>query len=91
MNRPQPNHDEGLHRRAPRLTSAEVGGKGNVGMTKPSLQEQLKRKILILDGAMGTMLQQGEPDCRTISAAKSWDGCNEKSRADPARCDRPHP
>ena len=27
-------------------------------MIKPDLREQLKKKILILDGAMGTMIQQ---------------------------------
>lgn len=43
---------------------------------RPTLAEQMKKKILILDGAMGTMIQQ-----RDLSAADfggdEFDGCNE--------------
>lgn len=45
-------------------------------MTKPTLQEQLKKKIMILDGAMGTMIQQENltPD---DFGGEELDGCNE--------------
>lgn len=45
-------------------------------MTKPTIQEMMGRRILILDGAMGTMIQQ-----RDLSAAdfggEELEGCNE--------------
>ncbi|MFD0699048.1 methionine synthase [Paenibacillus sp. GCM10027628] len=45
-------------------------------MSKPPIQEQLKKKIMILDGAMGTMIQQ-----ENLTAADfggdDLDGCNE--------------
>ncbi|NDI35620.1 methionine synthase [Chengkuizengella sediminis] len=45
-------------------------------MNKISIQEQLKKKILILDGAMGTMIQQADlkPD---DFGGEDLDGCNE--------------
>ncbi|CAH0121158.1 MULTISPECIES: methionine synthase [unclassified Paenibacillus] len=45
-------------------------------MTKPNLQDQIKRKILILDGAMGTMIQQENltPD---DFGGEELEGCNE--------------
>lgn len=45
-------------------------------MSKPSLESRMKERILILDGAMGTMIQQ-----ENLSAAdfggEELDGCNE--------------
>ncbi|WP_138493469.1 methionine synthase [Paenibacillus pinistramenti] len=45
-------------------------------MNKPSLAERMKEKILILDGAMGTMIQQENlsPD---DFGGEQLDGCNE--------------
>ncbi|WJH34076.1 methionine synthase [Paenibacillus sp. CC-CFT747] len=45
-------------------------------MTKPSLQEQLQKKIMILDGAMGTMIQQ-ENLTEEDFGGEDLDGCNE--------------
>lgn len=45
-------------------------------MSKPSLQEQLKKKIMILDGAMGTMLQQENLTAEDFGG-EDLDGCNE--------------
>src|SRR5690606_36575549 len=45
-------------------------------MTKPSLQEQMRRKILILDGAMGTMIQQAGLTAEDFGG-EHLDGCNE--------------
>ncbi|WP_036715751.1 homocysteine S-methyltransferase family protein, partial [Paenibacillus darwinianus] len=45
-------------------------------MTKPSLQELMKQRILILDGAMGTMLQQ-EDLTEDDFGGEELDGCNE--------------
>ncbi|MCZ8521490.1 MULTISPECIES: methionine synthase [Paenibacillus] len=45
-------------------------------MNKPSLQEQLKKKIMILDGAMGTMIQQ-ENLTEEDFGSEDLDGCNE--------------
>jgi 5-methyltetrahydrofolate--homocysteine methyltransferase len=45
-------------------------------MVKPSLKEQLKKKILILDGAMGTMIQQ-EDLTEADFGSEDLDGCNE--------------
>lgn len=48
----------------------------NVAEPKKSIKEQLRHKILILDGAMGTMLQQADltPD---DFGGDELDGCNE--------------
>jgi 5-methyltetrahydrofolate--homocysteine methyltransferase len=43
---------------------------------KPSLREQLYRKILILDGAMGTMLQQASLTADDFGG-EAYEGCNE--------------
>ncbi len=43
---------------------------------KPTLKEQLSRKILILDGAMGTMLQQANLTPEDFGG-EEFDGCNE--------------
>ncbi|WP_400164021.1 methionine synthase [Brevibacillus sp. TJ4] len=43
---------------------------------KPTFTEQLSRKILILDGAMGTMLQQAELTADDFGG-EEYDGCNE--------------
>jgi 5-methyltetrahydrofolate--homocysteine methyltransferase len=45
-------------------------------MSKSSIQEQLKKKILILDGAMGTMIQQ-ENLTEADFGSEDLDGCNE--------------
>ncbi|CAG7648304.1 methionine synthase [Paenibacillus allorhizosphaerae] len=45
-------------------------------MTKPSLKEQLLNKIMILDGAMGTMIQQ-ENLTEQDFGGEELDGCNE--------------
>ncbi len=49
---------------------------GLLTMNKPSLQEQLKRKILILDGAMGTMIQQEDLTADDFGG-EAYEGCNE--------------
>ncbi|MFY0543471.1 methionine synthase [Brevibacillus sp. H7] len=43
---------------------------------KPTLHEQLSRKILILDGAMGTMLQQANLTAEDFGG-EAFEGCNE--------------
>lgn len=43
---------------------------------KPTLEEQLKRKILILDGAMGTMIQQENLAAEDFGG-EDLEGCNE--------------
>ncbi|WP_282171319.1 methionine synthase [Cytobacillus firmus] len=45
-------------------------------MYKPSLQEQLKKKILIMDGAMGTMLQRANLSADDFGG-EEYEGCNE--------------
>ncbi|GIP32637.1 methionine synthase [Paenibacillus sp. J2TS4] len=45
-------------------------------MQKPTIQEQMAKKILILDGAMGTMIQQ-EPLTADDFGGEELDGCNE--------------
>ncbi|MFD0711661.1 methionine synthase [Paenibacillus sp. GCM10027626] len=45
-------------------------------MNKPTLQEMLKRRILILDGAMGTMIQQCDLTARDFGG-EDLEGCNE--------------
>ncbi|WP_079909094.1 methionine synthase [Paenibacillus sp. 32352] len=45
-------------------------------MNKPSLKEQLQKKIMILDGAMGTMIQQ-ENLTEADFGGEDLDGCNE--------------
>ncbi|TBL80485.1 methionine synthase [Paenibacillus thalictri] len=45
-------------------------------MTKPSIQEQMKNKILILDGAMGTMIQQEDLTADDFGG-EDLEGCNE--------------
>jgi 5-methyltetrahydrofolate--homocysteine methyltransferase len=45
-------------------------------MNKPSLQEAMKQRILILDGAMGTMLQQENLTAEDFGG-EELDGCNE--------------
>lgn len=43
---------------------------------KRALQDQLKNKILILDGAMGTMIQQADLTAEDFGG-EAYDGCNE--------------
>ncbi|MNY62438.1 Methionine synthase [compost metagenome] len=43
---------------------------------KPTLEEQLKKKILILDGAMGTMIQQENLTAADFGG-EDLEGCNE--------------
>ncbi|MDR6549659.1 methionine synthase [Paenibacillus qinlingensis] len=45
-------------------------------MKKPPIQEQLKKKIMILDGAMGTMIQQENLTADDFGS-DDLDGCNE--------------
>lgn len=45
-------------------------------MGKPTIQEQLAKKIMILDGAMGTMIQQ-EDLTGADFGGEELDGCNE--------------
>lgn len=45
-------------------------------MLKPTMQEQLSKKILILDGAMGTMIQQANLTADDFGG-EELDGCNE--------------
>jgi len=45
-------------------------------VAKPSLQEQLTKKIMILDGAMGTMIQR-EPLTAADFGGEELEGCNE--------------
>lgn len=45
-------------------------------MSKASLSEQLKKKILIIDGAMGTMLQQANLSAADFGG-EEYEGCNE--------------
>ncbi|MFY2156641.1 methionine synthase [Cytobacillus firmus] len=45
-------------------------------MHKPSLQEQIKKKILIMDGAMGTMLQRADLTADDFGG-EEYEGCNE--------------
>ena len=45
-------------------------------MNKPPIQEQLKKKIMILDGAMGTMIQQENLTAEDFGS-DDLDGCNE--------------
>jgi len=44
--------------------------------SKPSLQEALGSRILILDGAMGTMIQQADLTAEDFGG-EEFDGCNE--------------
>lgn len=43
---------------------------------KPTIQDQLAKKILILDGAMGTMIQQANLTADDFGG-EEYDGCNE--------------
>ncbi|WP_409346896.1 methionine synthase [Paenibacillus sp. MBLB4367] len=45
-------------------------------MSKPTLREQLSKKIMILDGAMGTMIQQEDLTADDFGG-EDLDGCNE--------------
>ncbi|SEB59463.1 methionine synthase [Paenibacillus sp. GP183] len=45
-------------------------------MSRPSLEDQLKKKILILDGAMGTMIQREDLTAEDFGS-EDLDGCNE--------------
>jgi len=45
-------------------------------MSKPPIQEQLQKKIMILDGAMGTMIQQENLTADDFGG-EELDGCNE--------------
>ncbi|ASS65277.1 MULTISPECIES: methionine synthase [unclassified Paenibacillus] len=45
-------------------------------MSKPSLQEMLEKRILILDGAMGTMIQQVDLTAEDFGG-EELEGCNE--------------
>jgi 5-methyltetrahydrofolate--homocysteine methyltransferase len=49
---------------------------GGKKMQKATLTEQLKKKILIMDGAMGTMLQQADLSAADFGG-EEYEGCNE--------------
>lgn len=48
----------------------------NSTQSKPSLQEALSKRILILDGAMGTMIQQANLTAQDFGG-EALEGCNE--------------
>ncbi|RBW70304.1 methionine synthase [Bacillus taeanensis] len=45
-------------------------------MSKPTIQEQFQKKILVLDGAMGTMIQDANLTEEDFGG-EEYDGCNE--------------
>ena len=45
-------------------------------MSKPAITEQMNKKIIILDGAMGTMLQNANLTAEDFGG-EEYDGCNE--------------
>jgi 5-methyltetrahydrofolate--homocysteine methyltransferase len=45
-------------------------------MPKTSIEDQLKKRILIMDGAMGTMLQEAKLTAEDFGG-EEYDGCNE--------------
>lgn len=45
-------------------------------MTTPTFEQQLKTKILVLDGAMGTMIQQADLTAADFGG-EEYEGCNE--------------
>ncbi len=45
-------------------------------MTKSLFEQQLEKKILVLDGAMGTMLQQANLTAEDFGG-EEYEGCNE--------------
>lgn len=49
---------------------------GGTAMPKQPFNEQLKRRILIMDGAMGTMLQQADLTAADFGG-EQYEGCNE--------------
>src|SRR4051794_8901790 len=49
---------------------------GGTSMQTPPFTDQLKKRILIMDGAMGTMLQQANLSAADFGG-EELDGCNE--------------
>lgn len=49
---------------------------GRTAMSKAPIKEQLKKRILIMDGAMGTMLQRANLTAEDFGG-EALDGCNE--------------
>ena len=45
-------------------------------MPKASFTEQLKKRILVMDGAMGTMIQQADLTAEDFGG-EEYEGCNE--------------
>lgn len=50
--------------------------KGTINMEKSSFEEALKERILVLDGAMGTMLQNADLTADDFGG-EAFEGCNE--------------
>jgi 5-methyltetrahydrofolate--homocysteine methyltransferase len=50
--------------------------KGRTEMTKPTIEQQMRHKILIIDGAMGTMIQQAGLSASDFGG-EALEGCNE--------------
>src|SRR4051794_15740708 len=49
---------------------------GGTPMLKTPFTEQLKKRILVMDGAMGTMIQQANLSAEDFGG-EQYDGCNE--------------
>ncbi|MDF2856294.1 MAG: methionine synthase [Neobacillus sp.] len=49
---------------------------GGTSMSKTPFTEQLKKRILVMDGAMGTMIQQADLTADDFGG-EQYDGCNE--------------
>ena len=49
---------------------------GGTAMSKAPLSEQLQKRILVMDGAMGTMLQQANLTAEDFGG-EQYEGCNE--------------
>lgn len=49
---------------------------GGTAMSKAPFSEQLKKRILVMDGAMGTMIQQADLSAEDFGG-EQYEGCNE--------------
>ena len=58
------------------LVNTAIVFQGGNKMFKASITEQLQKKILIMDGAMGTMLQQADLSAADFGG-EEYEGCNE--------------
>src|SRR5690606_14982450 len=57
-----------------RITARRRAATTNLGAMPTSLQETMRARVLIADGAMGTMLQRANP---TLDDFDGYEGCNE--------------